>query len=142
VLIKLIIEMKKSVALILFSLVIFSNSYSQTEEQVVENVTFIENAPEYPGGLQNFYDYIIANVKVSKKQMKKLKGGQIFIQFVINEEGYVDKESVSSIKGMTTIDDIEVISMVEDIIKDSPKWTVGTRNGDYKEMRQVIPISF
>lgn len=121
---------------IFLALISIGVSSAQEKEKI------FETKPEYPGGMQEFYKYVTSNLKLSSKQLKKLKGGKLFIQFVINPEGYVDSQSVSSIKGMTTIEDLDAITKTEDLVKKSPQWKPGTRNGEAIEMRLVLPINF
>ncbi len=104
--------------------------------------TIYETQPEYPGGIQEFHRYVTSGLELSNKQIKKLKGSKLFIQFVVREDGFVEKESVSSVKGMTTIDDSEIIVKAEELVKKSIQWKPGTSSGQPVQMRLVLPINF
>ena len=107
-----------------------------------EKNSIIETQPLYPGGMKNFHNYLTSNLNLSKSQLKELKGDKLFIQFVINEDGTVNQESVSTVSEMTTITNNEVINTAERLIKSSEVWTPGTRNGESINMRLVVPINF
>jgi protein TonB len=126
--------------LIITALIATNLSFGQTTNDNQEKI--IETVAEFPGGIQKFYSLITSNFNLSNKQIKKLKGKQIFIQFVVDSEGKIEEKSVSSVTGMTTVNDNKIIEDAVEIIKNSPKWKPATRNGEPIEMRQVIPIQF
>lgn len=126
--------MKKIVPIILITVLAITKGFSQIKAK--------EKPPKYLGGIEEFYTHISSNLNLSSEEIKNLKGEKIFIQFVIDEKGNVKKESVSSVEGMTTVNNEELIRKTENIIKASPSWIAGTRNGEPVEMRQVVPIVF
>ncbi len=102
----------------------------------------IETQPEYPGGISAFHRYVTSGLELSYKQMKKLKGDKLFIQFVVGGDVFIDTKSVSSVKGMTTIEDSEIILKAVKLVSESIQWKAGTSNGQPVEMRLVLPINF
>ena len=106
-----------------------------------DSLTF-ETSPEFHGGTPNFTAFVKSNLKLSKKQKKELRNQRIFIQFVVDAYGKVKPESVFNVEAMSTITNVDIIRMVEEVIQKSPDWKPGTKEGDPVEMKMMIPLLF
>ncbi len=105
---------------------------SKEEDNNVYNTAFIEFKPEFPGGLQEFYNFIAKNYKTPN--VRNLKG-KIFITFVIEKDG-----SVTDIK---VIRDIGYGTGEEAIrvLKKCPNWIPGEQNGQKVRVQYALPIA-
>jgi tetratricopeptide (TPR) repeat protein len=93
-------------------------------------------APEFPGGLENFYEHILTEIDNStiRKQSKGINQ-RVFIVFVVNADGRViNGRLLESIKPEI---DNEFIRIVES----SPRWIPAEKNGVPVAARFVLPIT-
>jgi len=97
-----------------------------------------ETAPEPKGGMVGFMKFISSNLKYPKDARKQEKQGQVLVEFVVSNDGTVKSESVRIVEGVFESIDKEALR----VIRLSPKWTPGTRNGQPIDMRMVMPIFF
>ena len=94
--------------------------------------TAVEKRPEYPGGMQAFYDFVGKNFHVP--EVKDLKG-RIYIQFVIEKDGSLtDMKSLRDIGHGTGEEAIRVLKLC-------PKWIPGEQDGKPVRVLYSLPIS-
>jgi periplasmic protein TonB len=121
--------MKKIIGII--TLLIFNLGFSQetkTKAQV-EDVDYgllyssgtVEVKPEFPGGIQEFYNYIGRNFYTPSD--KNFKGGKIIVSFVIEKDGSVTDIDVKRDIGFGTKE--ETIR----VLKESIKWKPAEQEG-------------
>ena len=111
--------MKKFLVLAVF--VLFSNlSFSQLggEDEVYLGGEFIE-AKFQNGGIDKFYDYIIANFDTQTVEKK----GQIIFEFTVNENGEV--KNIKVVRDLGTNSAVELIR----VLRKAPKWQPASRGG-------------
>ena len=103
-----------------------------TDENAIYNTTFIEVKPQFPGGLQEFYNYI--GKKYKTPNVKGLKG-RVLVTFVIEKDG-----SVTDIK---VIEDIGYGTGEEAIrvLKKCKKWIPAEQNGKKVRVQYSLPIN-
>ena len=124
--------MKKFLFLIIF--VLFSNlSFSQLggEDEVYLGGEFIE-AKFQNGGIDKFYDYIIANFDTQTVEKK----GQIVFEFTVNENGEVKNIKVVRDLGMNSA--VELIR----VLRKAPKWQPASRGGKPVSINLKMPLTF
>lgn len=124
--------MKKFLVLAVF--VLFSNlSFSQLggEDEVYLGGEFIE-AKFQNGGIDKFYDYIIANFD-SKTVEKK---GQIIFEFTVNENGEV--KNIKVVRDLGTNSAVELIR----VLRKAPKWQPASRGGKPVSINLKMPLTF
>ena len=92
----------------------------------------VETRPEFPGGLQAFYEFIGKNYRIPR--VKNLKG-KVFVQFVIEKDG-----SLGEIKVMRDIGHGTGEEAVR-VLKKSPKWTPGSQDGKPVRVLYSLPIA-
>ena len=102
------------------------------DENAIYNTSFIEVKPQFPGGLQEFYNYI--GKKYKTPNVKGLKG-RILVTFVIEKDG-----SVTDIK---VIEDIGYGTGEEAIrvLKKCKKWIPAEQNGKKVRVQYSLPIN-
>ena len=102
------------------------------EDNLIYNTAGIEVKPEFPGGLQEFYNFIGKNYKVPN--VKNLKG-KVFVMFVVEKDG-----SLSDIKVLRDIGHGTGEEAVR-VLKECPKWIPGEQNGKKVRVLYSLPIS-
>ena len=115
----------------------------QTDEVLVQTVSkesrkssdvyiAVEKRPDFPGGMQAFYDFIGKNYKTP--DVKGLNG-KIFIQFVIEVDGSLtDIKSLRDIGHGTGEEGIRVLKLC-------PKWIPGEDQGKKVRVQYSLPIA-
>jgi hypothetical protein len=124
--------MKKFLVLAVF--VLFSNvSFSQIggEDEVYLGGDFID-AKFQNGGIDKFYDYIIANFDTQTVEKK----GQIIFEFTVNENGEV--KNIKVVRDLGTNSAIELIR----VLRKAPKWQPASRGGKPVSINLKMPLTF
>ena len=124
--------MKKFLLLAIF--VLFSNlSFSQLggEDEVYLGGEFIE-AKFQNGGIDKFYDYIIANFDTQTVEKK----GQIVFEFTVNENGEV--KNIKVVRDLGSNSAIELIR----VLRKAPKWQPASRGGKPVSINLKMPLTF
>ena len=130
--------------IVILFIFLFLSSYEITaqviEEKPVEQkppneneiYSLVEVRPDFPGGMQKFYEFIGQNYIVPN--VKDLKG-KIFVQFVIEKDGSLsDAKVLRDIGYGTGIEALRVLAL-------SPKWTAGEQDGKKVRVLYSLPIS-
>jgi protein TonB len=89
-----------------------------------------EIAPDYPGGLNNFMNYIQKNIRNRGNE------GKVQITFVIDETG--STTDIKVIQSLNPYADAEAIRLIKNCLK----WTPGIQNGKPVRVKFSIPINF
>ena len=89
---------------------------------------------EFPGGIKAFYNFILSKVKIQNapKEDVTLK---IYIGFVIEKDGSVNDVKILRDPGYG------MAQQIEKIIRQSPNWTPGIKNGVPVRSRYALPVS-
>lgn len=111
---------------------------STKEKEVLNNssendiYTSVEKRPEFPGGIQAFYDFVGKNYKMP--EVKDLKG-RIFVKFIIEADGSLSEiESIRDIGHGTGDEAVRVLKL-------SPKWIAAEQDGKKVRVQYSLPIS-
>jgi hypothetical protein len=94
----------------------------------------IETKADYPGGINNFYQFLVNELKLPKEAENPK--GRIIVSFVIEKDG-----SLSSFEFPKNIDS-KVETEISRVLKLSPKWHPGEQNGKKIRIKYSLPISF
>ena len=124
--------MKKFLVLSVF--VLFSNiCFSQIggEDEVYLGGDFID-AKFQNGGVEKFYDFIVANFDTSTVEKK----GQIIFEFTVNENGEV--KNIKVVRDLGTNSAIELIR----VLRKAPKWQPASRGGKPVSINLKMPLTF
>lgn len=102
------------------------------EDNSIHNMAGIEVKPDFPGGLQKFYDYVSRNYKIPEEDGLN---GKVFVTFVVEKDG-----SLTDIK---VIRDIGFGTGKEAmrVLKASPRWNPGEQNGKKVRVQYSLPIT-
>ncbi|MBN1117436.1 MAG: TonB family protein [Bacteroidales bacterium] len=102
-----------------------------------EEVFFVvEDMPQFPGGIMAMRQYIAKNVKYPEKAKTDGTEGQVFVSFVVSENGKVVQAKIE--RSVSNELDAEAVRVVESM----PDWTPGYQAGKAIPVSYTIPINF
>lgn len=96
----------------------------------------IDKQPNFPGGMEMFYQYLKKTVKYPVEAQEKNVQGKVFLSFIVEKNGDLGDIKVERKLGAGT--DEEAIR----ILKESPRWIPGIYHGKTVRVKYNIPISF
>ena len=95
-----------------------------------------EKMPEYPGGMNALYAFLVDNLKYPAYCRKKGIEGRVLVKFVINEDGTVSDLTIK--KSVDPLLDEEALRVLHLM----PKWIPGQQEGKYVKVQYALPIRF
>jgi beta-lactamase regulating signal transducer with metallopeptidase domain len=101
----------------------------KAEEPIYESV---EKRPDFPGGIQEFYNFVGKNFKMPNVDGLK---GKVYIQFVVEADGKLTNIKVQRDIGHGTGE--EAVR----VLKLSPNWIPGEQDGKPVRVQYSLPIS-
>lgn len=104
-------------------------------DQVIEYNVF-EKAPEFKGGVNEFYRYLSRTIKYPKEAYTNGITGSVIINFVIEKDGQIVDANVT--KSVSESIDKEAMR----VILASPKWIPGMLRGVPVRVKYNVPIKF
>jgi TonB family protein len=120
-----------------FSPTIFAQTnLEKPDSSVKELMTYVEEMPEFPGGLDSMYSFIVKNMVYPKDMQKQNKEARVISTFVITDEGKITQ--------------VEVVNQVPEpfakeslrLIKSMPDWKPGKQNGKNVNVKFTLPLRF
>jgi protein TonB len=109
---------------------------AQTSERFVNDNSYspssVDVKPEFPGGIEKFYQFIWENYKISNS--KELLARKIFVNFVIEKDGKLTNVKVLRDLGFNTGKEAVRVLMM------SPKWIPAELNGEKVRCSYTLPI--
>lgn len=90
----------------------------------------------YPGGLQEFYNFIAQNISYPESAAKAHLEGKVYVSFVVGLDGGLT--NIKILRGLSPEIDTEAVR----VIKASPKWTPGKANDRDVRQQFTVPINF
>lgn len=96
----------------------------------------VDQQPEFPGGIAEFYKYVVRELKYPKEARKRGIEGKVFIQFVVNKDGSID--AVNAVKNIGGGCDEEAVR----VIKNAPDFYPGMQDGKPVYVKMILPINF
>lgn len=110
---------------------------AQTSERFINDNSYgysdIDVKPEFPGGIEKFYQFIGENYKTPTAV--DFSGGKVYVTFIIEKDGSVSDIKVLRDVGFGT--GKEAIRVLELC----PKWSPGRQNGKNVRCSYSLPIS-
>jgi protein TonB len=148
--------MKKTLFLVIFTLFCIGNIYTQTsstdkdiieidstktdttEEEYIEYF-YVEEMPEFPGGMSELMKFIQKNMRYPKTAIKKGIEGRVICQFTIKKDGSISTENITIIRSPHKLLNKEAIRL----IKNMPQWKPGKNyKGEVQDCKYTIPVTF
>lgn len=116
-------------------IVIFLNAFDLQAQETEKSTKFVgeivETDPEYNGGLEEFYNYVYANIPKSNDVK-----GRLFVSFFIEDDGSVTE--VKIIKGISQNIDQKMILALQNM----PKWIPAKIKNTPVRKKQVMQIGY
>lgn len=117
--------------------IIMDGGADDTSDDKSEVYFVVEDMPEFNGGdVRKFSEYISETLKYPEDAKKKNITGKVFVSFIVNKEGSVEK--VKILRGVNPVLNKEAIS----VVKNSPKWKPGKHRGENVKVSFIVPINF
>jgi hypothetical protein len=101
------------------------------DDNMIYNYAGIEVKPEFPGGMEKFYDFFNSNFKMPEEENIR---GKVFASFIVERDGSLSDVKVIRDFGYGTGQ--EVLR----VLKKCPKWNPGIQNG--KTVRVMYSLPF
>lgn len=98
--------------------------------------SYAEQMPQPPGGLVAFMQAVKEQVQYPAAAAKQQIEGRVFVQFVVNREGRLERPKV--LKGLHPLLDAEAVR----VILAMPAWTPGRQNGQAVNVFYTLPVPF
>ncbi len=114
-----------------------------TGKEVVEELppqifTYVEQMPEFQGGLEELYKYLGNKIKYPAMEKDNNISGKVFLTFVVEPDGNITDVKVQrGVKGGPGLEQ-EAIR----VVKAMPNWKPGKQNGKPVRVQFNLPIQF
>lgn len=127
---------------------------TQSTTDSTEIFTIVEVAAQPKGGMAQFYRFIATNMKFPRSARRDRVYGRVFIEFVIDKDGTIMKDSVRAIhssperspffppSSIPLLHHPECEAEAVRVIQMAAPWTPGTQREKPVRQRMVIPIMF
>lgn len=131
--------MKKFLILILicFAQNIFSQETAKAnttdDENKVYNTQGVDTAPQFTGGMDNFYKFIAQNYIVPKEKPVFVKG-KVYVTFIVEKDGSLSETKILKDIGFGTGNEaLRILQLC-------PKWSPGKLKGKDVRVLYALPI--
>lgn len=114
---------------------LYAQSDSDSVKSIVPPEQVIITQPEFKGGLDAMYEYVMENFQYPEEASKRWISGKVEVEFTIEKSG--DVTYVSILKGLGDMVDVEVLRL----LKAMPRWTPATRNGVPVRYKVSMPLN-
>ncbi|WP_291101128.1 MULTISPECIES: energy transducer TonB [unclassified Flavobacterium] len=102
------------------------------EDNTVYNTAGIEVKPDFPGGMDKFYNFIAKNYRAPEEEGLK---GKVYVTFVVEKDG-----SLTDIKVLRDIGYGTGKEAIR-VLKAAPRWNPGEQNGKKVRCTFSLPIN-
>ncbi len=112
--------------------------YIEVEPEPEEEEIFmvVEDAPEFPGGINALLEYLKKNIKYPAICRDNNIQGRVIVSFVVNKDGkIVDPEVVKGVNPSLDKEALRVISTM-------PNWKPGYQRGKPVRVKYSVPVNF
>ena len=107
---------------------------AEEEEEVI--FTVVEESAEFPGGMQELYNYIKKSLVYPQQARETGTQGRVFVTFVVEKDG-----SLTDVKVLRDIGSGCGEEAIR-VVKSMPKWKPAKQRGKAVRMQFNLPISF
>ena len=111
------------------------NCYDSIGNKITEYFPY-QTIPEFPGGEQKLFSYLISEVKYPIQAQEKNIQGRVLVQFYVETDG-----KISNIKILNNNNYYLEMESLR-VIKAMPDWTPGTIEGQKVKVKFTLPVSF
>jgi periplasmic protein TonB len=126
------------ILLLMLAAVLIMGPESNARETSKKDKPFVivEQMPEYPGGVDSLMSYMFRNVNYPVDVKKAGVSGTVYISFVVDKTGHVEKAKVE--RGVSRSLNNEALRVVNAM----PVWNPGKQGGKVVDVIYTIPIKF
>lgn len=110
----------------------FDSNGIEVEKQLVCSEAY------YPGGEKALFSYLAAETLYPKIAKDAGIQGIVYIQFVVLESGFIDRQKIEVLRGVHPALDAEAIR----VVKNMPKWKAGKARGKVVNTYYKLPLRF
>ena len=96
----------------------------------------VEDMPEFPGGSQKLFEYLIENTHYPEIAEKNGVQGRVVVTFMVEKDGRITEAKIA--KSVDQSLDEEAVR----VVKSMPKWKPGNFNGEPTRVKYTVPITF
>ncbi|MEB2785899.1 energy transducer TonB [Algoriphagus persicinus] len=122
------------IVLLFFSALPNQEAFAQTESEKVHRE--VDEMPTPPDGIDGWNNYLTKNMKYPKAAREANVEGMVMVSFIVQETGEIS--NVEIIRGIGKGCDEEVMRLV----KESPKWKPGKKDGEIVKTQMTLPVNF
>ncbi|WP_158825366.1 M56 family metallopeptidase [Mucilaginibacter lacusdianchii] len=112
------------------------NKSGNIEDQHNEVFTSAEHTPEFPGGIEKFYQFLGQQIRYPKTARDNNIQGRVIVTFVVEKDGSLS--DVHSLRGPGSGLEEEAVR----VIARSPSWIPGVQNGNKVRVQYTVPVLF
>lgn len=127
--------MKRTFLTLFISLLAFTVN-AQSDTSVNKIYLAPDKAPEFPGGIKEFYTFLAKTIKYPSKSRNKGKEGRVVVSFIIEKDGRVSDSKIL----VSVADDIDKEAIR--VVNLSPQWTPGMVDGRPVRTQFSLPVTF
>ena len=116
---------------------------AQTDTVVLpktENLTEVDQMPEFPGGDVELYRYIFKKIKYPRNCVAKGISGIVVVKFTIDTLGLLS--NIHTVKSLAPEIDAEAIRVIESMNHMKKRWKPGRHEGRAVNVDFTLPIKF
>jgi protein TonB len=98
----------------------------------------IEEFATFPGGVEQFYEYVQNNQRYPASALRDSLGGVVYVEFMLGKDGTIDKGSLKVVKSLSPDCDQEAIRL----IAAAPSWSPARSKEGAAAQSIIFPVSF
>ena len=99
---------------------------------------FPDSAAVPVGGFDEFYNYLLRNLRYPKEARDSKTTGKVIVEFVVEKDGSISSRNIKVLKSPHKSLSKEGIRL----IKNGPKWIPGKLKGVPVRTKRMMPITF
>ena len=105
-------------------------------EPVEEIFTVVEKDPQFPGGDEALYKYLVTNAHYPEEAKSHGIQGTVYLQFIVERDG-----TISNINVLRSPSDL-LSNEARRLVKAMPRWKAGKQRGKSVRVLYTLPINF
>lgn len=106
------------------------------EMETKEVFEMVEKGPQFPGGQDSMYSFIVKNLVYPSEAVSKNIQGRVILEFIVDENGNISDAKV--LRGVHPLLDEAAILMLGKM----PRWTPGEQRGKPVKVKFRLPVQF
>jgi protein TonB len=102
----------------------------------VHNTSTVDKIPEFPGGIEKFYAYLMTKIHYTNSARGMEVKGRMYAKFIVDEEGFITNVTIVKSLGYG------LDEQVAKVLGDSPKWSPGIARNSPVKTEMILPVNF